>query len=176
MNNQELYNHIISLLKEGKRPQVQLNDEQKASLNQAWQTHLDSENHQELTKVLCVLDNTLTLCDSFSPVIYRSLEVIVDSDMQVMILGVARRHIIDHAHKKGERVPYDFIKVLEKKLSSNDPEVLEWTLRLIESLGNQSIILKESVLKAKPGMSALFNNHKKAAKQIVELLEKRWTR
>ena len=67
------------------------------------------------------------------------------------------------------------MKAIPPLLKHQDPEVVEWTLRTIESLGHQSIMLKEDVLKARPGITALFNKHKKNSQDLVDFLIKRWS-
>ena len=90
-----------------------------------------------------------------------------------MALGVARKHIIEARHKDGYRMEMDFLEVLKETLDHEDYEVKEWSLRLIEGLGSQSLFFKEQVLSIKPKLT-LFNEHKKMVKEIIELLEKRW--
>ena len=176
MDIDAVFNNIITELKDGKRPLVKLSEADLKHLSEKWSSINNTKNWDELFKILCILDNTTSLSSLFTEEINRTLTESKDAQTLVLVLGVARKHIIDESHKRGERIKMDFINVLKSFLGHDNPEVLEWTLRLIEGLGSQSIILKNDVLNAKPGFMAIFNEHKKAAKQIIELLEKRWTR
>lgn len=170
----KIFNEIIESLKKGERPLLKFEENEIEEINSEFKNIVHQKKWSELFPILCILDNCQTLSDAFTEAINGVLANCDDQEILVLTLGVSRKHIIEFNHKKGNRVPFDFIKSLKEKLSHQDPEVLEWTLRLIESLGSQSIILKEDVLKNKPGIGAIFNQHKKASKQIIELLEKRW--
>jgi hypothetical protein len=176
MNIEEVFSQIITDLQANKRPLIKLTEQDLDTLASAWHDIIESKNWKGLFKILCILDNTVTLSPKFFDQINTTLRECDDEEIMVLTLGAARKHIIDENHKRGERVKMEFIKTLKALLSHGSPEVLEWTLRLIEGLGSQSIILKEDVLAAKPGFMAIFNEHKKATKQIIELLEKKWTR
>jgi hypothetical protein len=41
-------------------------------------------------------------------------------------------------------------------------------------MGNQSIKFKEAVLKKRPSFFSIFNAHKRAALEIIEMLKRRW--
>lgn len=176
MNIEAVFNDIIADLQANKRPQIKLQQEDLEHLAKSWQEINQSEQWADLFKILCILDNTISLSPIFTTSILETLEKCRDSEILVLVLGAARKHIIDESHKRGERVQMNFLNGLKNLLQHKDPEVLEWTLRLIESLGGQAIILKSDVLAAKPGFMAVFNEHKKAAKQIIELLERKWQR
>lgn len=176
MNIEEKFNQIISDLQANKRPQIKLSDADLDSLATAWDKILENQEWNALFQILCILDNTITLSPKFFTQINKTLTQCPDEQTVVLTLGAARKHIIDECHKRGERVNMEFLNTLKSLLAHENAEVLEWTLRLIEALGSQSIILKEDVLASKPGFMAIFNEHKKAAKQIIELLEKKWTR
>ncbi|EQC43767.1 hypothetical protein [Bacteriovorax sp. Seq25_V] len=174
MNIDNVFNEVIEKLKQDIRPHLHLTTEDHVVLKNQWSQINESQNFQELFKILCILDNTNSLNLIHQENISHTLKNCNDEEISVLTLGVARKHIIEASHKNSNRVSMDFLEVLKHMLKTNSSETLEWTLRLIESLGSQSIILKPDVLKAKPGMLASFNSHKKAAKQIIELLERRW--
>jgi len=176
MNIEAVFKQIIADLQANKRPQIKLSEDDLAHLAQAWEEVNNTKNWSDLFQILCILDNTVTLSSIFQKVILTTLKECHDSETLVLVLGAARKHIIEESHKRSERIKIDFLNALKDLLQSKDPEVLEWTLRLIESLGSQAIFLKEDVIAAKPGFMAIFNEHKKAAKQIIELLEKKWQR
>ena len=174
MDIDKVFNEIIEKLKQDIRPHLPLTADDHQTLHESWSSINESQDFKQLFKILCILDNTNSLSLIHQQNITTTLLNSDDDEITVLTLGVARKHIIEAAHKNSNRVTIDFLEVLKQMLSTSSPETLEWTLRLIESLGSQSIILKEDVLKSKPGMLANFNSHKKASKQIIELLEKRW--
>jgi hypothetical protein len=76
--------------------------------------------------------------------------------------------------KSGVMISGVYFDLLKKLLKNKNPEVLEWTLRTIDSMGPMSLRLKKEVLEARPGLMKFFNQHQKSSSQIIELLEKQW--
>lgn len=168
------FHSIIADLKAGKRPNRVYTSDDFVVFQSAFSTAANHKQWQELIPILCILDNTITLNNIIYPELLKCLNECDHQEVLVLSLGVARRQIIDEHHKRGERLPMDFLESLEKLIGHENPEVFEWSLRLIESLGSQSIFFKAPILAAKPGFFARFNQHRKACKEIIELLERRW--
>ena len=129
----------------------------------------DSRTHQLMVKVATPKNGGDPSEESF--------KIIQKPELIIYLLSVSRKHLIEKKFLEGNPIPKNFIKSLENLLEHYEninPEVIEWTLRTIEQLGNQSLKLRETVLKIKPSWGSLFNQHKKSSKQIIELLEKRW--
>ncbi len=174
MDYQKLYEDIISDLKSGKRALIRLNPDQIEGLKQVWEKGLTKE---ELHKILCILDHSMDANLEFSSYICRELKEVADSETLIYLLGASSKHIIEAAAKDGFPPSGEFMTAIKNILESplaKEPENLEWLLRTIEQTGMKSILFKGSILKLKPGMGSLFNQHKKASKEIIELLEKRW--
>ncbi|TDJ04610.1 MAG: hypothetical protein E2O68_07920 [Deltaproteobacteria bacterium] len=172
MDYQAKYQEIIEQLKNDIRPQVQLSGEDIAVLQQNWR-NLDEEG---LKKILCILDHSKSLHGEFAPLIIETLEGDYSPEVLIFALGSSQRHIIAKCGIDGVRVPIEFVEALRKLLNHNDAEVLEWDLRIIEQIGSRGLILKEDVIRAKPSILGALNPHKKAARQIITMLEKRWHR
>lgn len=174
MNLSEVYSNIIEDLRAGKRALMKLTPEQKVGLTTLWKGGLERE---DLHKVLCILDHSVESCLEFSPFLCAELKKEVDSETLIFLLGAAQKHVIEAAAKDGFPPSGDFMTAVKNLLSSShvkDPETFEWLLRTIEQTGMKSIFFKEAILKNKPGLGSLVNSHKKASKQIIELLERRW--
>lgn len=174
MTTQELYNDIIDKLKAGKRPLVKLNSGEMAQLRDDFHRAINANNSEELIPILCILDNTQNFIPELDEHFIRSFKAFTDANIHVLLLGCMQKHIIEFKGMQGNRLSMDFLKILEDGLRHEDPEVLEWALRIIESMGSQGIYFKSIIKEVKPSMMAVFNKHKKAAKQIIEMLEKRW--
>jgi len=174
MEYQKLYEDIINDLKSGKRALIRLNPDQIGGLKKALDDGLVTE---ELHKVLCILDHSIESNLEFSSYICRELKKVEDSKTLIYLLGASSKHVIEAAAKDGFPPSGEFMSAIKNILESplaKEPENLEWLLRTIEQTGMKSIFFKGSILKLKPGMGSLFNQHKKASKEIIELLEKRW--
>lgn len=153
---------------------IKIDQDLEEELHKNWSKALEEGNHHEIKKVLCLLDNAQNTSGAFDELFSQSLEEIEDPEMIVLLLGSSSKHLIVHAQKDARAINPRFTQALISHLSSQNPEVLEWVLRTIEQYGAQSIRFKKEILKAKPGILAFMNPHKKNAKQIIELLEKRW--
>ncbi|WP_127717390.1 hypothetical protein [Halobacteriovorax sp. HLS] len=169
------FEKIILKLKNEQRPLIKYSPEEFAKINDHWTSLLEKRSYSELYKVFCILDNTQNYSDLFSENIYKTFLEVNEPQTIIYNLSAASKHIISYNHKLGQRVPFDLITKLKELLTHKDPEVLEWTLRTIEQLGSQAIFLKDDIINARPGMLAIFDKHKKASKQIIEMLEKRWS-
>lgn len=177
MNYQELYESILMDLKKEIRPQIKLSKGDISELLIFWNGLLTSwskEKEPDLRKILCIVDHSQTLSREFSGPIIQTLKLDLPSDLVIYTIASAQKHIITKNAIEGVPIPSDFIEVLKALLDSKDPEIFEWVLRAIESMGNQSLKFKEMVLKRKPSFFATFNTHMKSAKGIIQILEKRW--
>ena len=186
---EELYSKTIEDLKNFKRPQLQFTSQDFLEIKNLWEESLQNlkdpsykEEQKEKTlafleKLFCLLDHSQKTSLLFDSLYEESFEVIKKPELIIYLLSVARKHLVEKKFLDGNPLPKNFIKSLENLLlqhENNNPEVIEWTLRTIEQLGNQSLKLREAVHKIKPNWGSIFNQHKKASKQIIDLLEKRW--
>ena len=169
-----VYSNIIEDLRAGKRALIKLSPEQKLGLTRLWKAGL---NRDDLHKVLCILDHSVDCCLDFSPFLCSELKKEIDSETLIFLLGAAQKHVIEAAAKDGFPPSGEFMSAVKNLLNSphvKDPETFEWLLRTIEQTGMKSIFFKNDILKNKPGLGSLINSHKKASKEIIELLERRW--
>ena len=186
---EDLYSKTIEDLKNFRRPMVKLSSEDFMEMRDLWGESLQKlqdpsykEEQREkvlalLEKIFCLLDHSQKPSVLFDSLYEESFKIIKKPELIIYLLSVSRKHLIEKKFLEGNPIPKNFIKSLENLLEHYEninPEVIEWTLRTIEQLGNQSLKLREAVLKIKPSWGSLFNQHKKASKQIIELLEKRW--
>ena len=172
MDIEKIFLETIEQLQQGSRPRHRFNKEQLDALAQHWRSCINSP--KELPKVLCLVDHLYGDSPHWEELIIQSLKEIKDEELLVLILGISHRQIINRRVRMGERVPFEFIQCFESLLDHQSPEVLEWSLRTIEQMGSQSIMLKQKVLQRKPGIRRLFNQHLKYGHEIIEILEKRW--
>ncbi len=172
----ELYQQTIQKLQKGERPVIHLKPEDlDFALHHLNQLNRTQAKKEDFLPILCVLDHSKNGSLKFTEPLAHIFSKRSESDLLIYSLTAALKVIIEECERQSERIPYAFMKSLVPLLSHKDPEVVEWTLRVIEALGHQSIILKNDVIKARPGLSALFNKHKKNTQEIVDYLIQRWS-
>lgn len=178
MNITELYDSTILKLKNNQRPQILLTPELISELKDNWLKAIAGPVllEKELTQVLCILDNTQNSSASFNELFAQTFAKIKSQELLIYTLAASQKHVINQSLKSGEMIPAFYFDELKKLLQNKNPEVLEWTLRTIESMGPLSLRLKKEVRNAMPGLSKFLNRHQKAAAQIIELLEQEWKR
>lgn len=174
LNINTLYENVLNELKLGKRPLLNLSNEELIHLAATWEDLIEREETEKLFPILCILDHSKSSHTNLHAPLIKTLQESNHNDILVFTLSASLKIIIEECERQGKRIPFQFIKSLETPLNSTHPEVLEWSLRVVEALGNQSIILKELILQKKPGILSVFNQHKKNSRQIIEYLEKRW--
>lgn len=182
-NKEELeaiFKQVIEDLKTMKRPQLKLEESDAVFLASYWEQSLSlikngtESAKEQLKMVLCVLDNTQSSFPNFDKLFQDTFNQIDDPDFIVFTLSAFQKQVMERMAKASERLNPEQLNTLKKILSHKSPEVLEWGLRTIEQLGSQALFFKQEILAAKPGMKSFFNQHLKASKQIIDMLEKRW--
>jgi hypothetical protein len=176
MNYLELYDQTILKLKNNERPLIKLNPELIKELKIHWGNILSAPviDQSSLAKILCILDNTQNYSSEFNDLFFDSMKNIGDDEMIIYLLAASQKHVINEALRSGVMIPPIYFEELKKLLKNKNPEVLEWTLRTIESMGPLSMRFKSEIRNAKPGFIKLFNSHQKSSAQIIELLELQW--
>lgn len=172
INLERTYQKILKEISEGHRGLVRFNSDELEELEGLLECNRD--NHSELEKVLCLVEHSSTLHTNFEPKILRILNSSIPDHLLVFGLESARKHIVDARFQRGQRLNLDFLETLKKLLHHSNPEVVEWTLRLIEGCGNQGIYFLKDFDKIKPPPWKWFNAHQRAVREIITLLERRW--
>lgn len=172
----ELYAETIEKLKNDQRPRLMLTPELRAQIKQVWEEALASKNSESFKHIFLLLDHTHQTTNEFNQLFFRTLKEIKNSELLIYALAASRKHVIEHSFKTGEMISFEYFEALKKLLEEKNPEVKEWTLRTIETLGPMSIRLKQEVMKARPGLLSLLNKHQKASSQIIDYLEREWKR
>lgn len=167
---ESVYSKILSEIKLGHRGFVKLSQDDLEELNSLLLSH----DEKELEKVMCIIEHSITLNLKFEKNLLHVLNSDVSGILLVFGLNCARRHIVEARFQRGQRLEYDFLETLKKLLFHKDPEVVEWTLRLIEGCGNQGVYFLNSFDKIKPPPWKWFNAHQRAVTEIITLLERRW--
>lgn len=170
MNIESLYDEIIDELKLGGRGLRKLSKDQIDLLIESW-------NRDQLKLILCILDHSIENLACFDEPIIKSIHEETDPELLIFLLGAAQKHSIAARANDGFPPSSDFMNAIRYLLNSphiKNPEVLEWTLRILEQMGMKSILFKKEIINLRPGLGSLFNQHKKSCKQLIELLEKRW--
>jgi hypothetical protein len=184
MNTQELYFETIAKLKRNERPLIKLNPELIDQLKTSWSEAVQGAgmNAEILRQVLCILDNTQNASREFNELFFQTMEKLRDPktaeeiELLIYTLGASQKHVIGEALKSGVMINGVFFDQLKSFLDTKNPEILEWTMRTIETMGPLSLRFKKEIQTLRPSIMKIFNQHQKAAFQIVELLEKEWSR
>lgn len=176
MNIQEQYQKVITSLRQGSRALMQYSSEERGELAQQFNQELSSENTERLEQILCLVDHCATDDSRFEPMILTTLNTALPPRLLIFTLNCARKHIIQARYKRGQRLDFDFLDALQKLLFSGSPEVVEWTLRSIDECGNQGVFFLQYFDKIKPPPWKWFNSHNRAVREIITMLERRWSR
>lgn len=172
---EDTYQETLEKLKKEIRPIIQLSAEEIEICLETWNSLLEQEApEKDFFPLLCILDHAKRGSLKFSQPIKATLENRTEKELLLHTLSASHKVIIEECQRQGDRIPGDFILALKTTLDHSSPEVVEWTLRTIEALGHQSILLKEEVIKRRPGLSSLFNKHRLASQQLVDYLIERW--
>jgi hypothetical protein len=92
----------------------------------------------------------------------------------IALLNTALKHNILGAQVRGEKVSKDFLDHLRPLLHHPEAEVVEWTLRIIESLGAQGLIFARELDQIKPAPWKLLFLTQRNIRELIALLERRW--
>ena len=172
----QIYRETIEKLKNGQRPQVKLTPELLSEIREEWEKALKEKSNETLKKVLCILDNSQTTTSELNELFFKTLQEIKDHELIVYCLSASQKHVIADGLKTGKMISVEYFEILKKLLLDKNPEIKEWTLRTIETMGPLSMRLKKEVIAAKPGFIKMFNQHQKASAQLIEYLENEWKR
>ena len=167
------FEEIIAELQKGNRPLFKFNEEDFLAFKRTFQQFLNDKNLEGIKQCLCLLDFSQNFHDDWKKIIIQTIELKND-EITVLALGTSHRHIIDYSHRQGNRIGFDFLKILEDLLESHHPEVFEWTLRTIETLGGQSVFFKQKVLKSGPGFLKSMQKKWKNSVELIKFLEQKW--
>jgi hypothetical protein len=173
MDIQQRYDDIVQRLQKGIRVLDKLQSEEVAFLKNALAENKDNE--EELKKLLCITENTRTFAGNLEPELVALLNNHnLSTDVLIYTLNASRKHSIAAKMKEGNRLSSDFLMALVKLLSHQDPEVVEWTLRVIDETGPQQVFFYKTIKEIKPSFSWIFNKHKRNIVQLVDMFHKRW--
>lgn len=175
MNIDEVYASILRELELGHRAFRKYSSQEIEELLRALEVAVDPVNPQALEKVLCLLDHAQQPNQKFETGIIRTLNLDLPDHLLVFALNASRRHIIQARFQKGHRLSFEYLEALKKLLYSRSPEVVEWTLRTIEECSNQGVYFLREFDKIKPPPWKWFNPHQRAVREIITLLERRWS-
>ena len=175
MNIEETYKKIIQQLEQGHRGLTRFSTDELEELKSRLSSSLKARDNEELQKLLCIIEHSSSLYNPFEPVLLDLLQSDVSDAILIFGLNSARKHIIEARFQKGQRLEFTFLEALKRLLSSKNPEVVEWTLRLIEGTGNQGVYFLREFDKIKPPPWKWFNSHHRAVREIITLLERRWS-
>ncbi|MCO4792308.1 MAG: hypothetical protein KC493_01255 [Bacteriovoracaceae bacterium] len=175
---EETYNEILEKLREDKRPLLRLSPEDIQDLHTYWAGILDAEapsKHQNIMKVLCILDHSQGLSRPLLPLFIETLKTVKNTEIQIFTLSASIKHIVETWFRTGDPLPSEYIVMITSLIeTTKEPEVLEWLLRVVESCGGQSFKFKDVILKNRPGLLSLLNKHNRNSIEIIDLLVKRW--
>jgi hypothetical protein len=172
----DLYLKTLSELKAGKRPNLALNKDQ-LSLCVAFFKELNMRKApvEDFLPLLALLDHSRKSHFDLQEPLIEAIETRTEPQLLTHCLSSSLKVIIAECEKKGERIPFNFLEALKTPLKNGDPEVIEWTLRVIEQTGHQSILLKNEVTALGKSRWTFFNEHKKNINALIDFLVKRWT-
>ena len=176
MNIDAVYASILEELKLGHRAFKKFSPQEVEELLVQFRASLDPLNPQALEKILCLLDHSQQPNQKFEADLLTTLNLDLPDHLLVFAVNASRRHIIQARFQKGHRLTFEYLEALKKLLYSSSPEVVEWTLRTIEECSNQGVYFLREFDKIKPPPWKWFNPHQRAVRELITLLERRWSR
>jgi hypothetical protein len=176
INIDETYQKILGDLEQGHRGLVRFSVQDLEELEEKFKNYLAEKNFAQLEKVLCLIEHSSALNRRFEPTIMEALASALPDHLIIFSLNCARKHIIAARFQRGERLSFEFLEILKQNLYAPSPEIVEWTLRTIEECGNQGVYFLREFDKIKPPPWKWFNPHQRAVREIIALLERRWSR
>jgi hypothetical protein len=176
MDIESLYQKILTNIDLGSRALIRFSQDEVEEISVQFHKELNQKNPEGIEKVLCLMDHSAADYSAWEPLIIKALNAELSPRLIVFALNCARKHILQARFKRGHRLDFDFLETLRKLLFSTDPEVVEWTLRTIEECGNQGVFFLKDFDKIKPPPWKWFNAHQRAVREIITLLERRWSR
>jgi hypothetical protein len=176
MDIESLYQKTISSLEQGSRALIRYSPQEIDELTQLFESALLANDQTNLEKILCLVDHNAVDHSPWEKPILEALNKDLPPRLMVFALNCARKHIIQARFKRGTRLQFDFLETLKKLLFSPSPEVVEWTLRTIEECGNQGVFFLRDFDKIKPPPWKWFNQHQRSVREIIAMLERRWSR
>lgn len=132
-------------------------------------------NTIELKKLLCLIEHSASFHPPFALPLLQILQQHRDPEILVFALNGARKHILAYHQQQGKRLDFTFLETLKQLLYSPEPEVVEWTLRTIEEMGSQGIYFLREFKNIKPPPWKWFNEHNRSIREIIAMLEFRWS-
>jgi hypothetical protein len=169
MNIESTYQKIITEVSQGHRGLVRYSEAEILELNELLLKQTD------LHKVLCLIEHSSNPHSRFEKNLLMILKSPLEETLLIFALNCARKHIVEARFQKGHRLEFVFLETLKSLLYHKSPEVVEWTLRLIEGCGNQGVYFLREFDNIKPPPWKWFNAHQRAVREIIALLERRWS-
>lgn len=173
MDIEERYQQVMQEIQLGHRALVRFNSDELDFLKEALSESLASPS-KTTEKILCLIAHSASNYNAFESVLIKTLELELPDNLTVFALECSRKHILLARQQRGQRLTFEFLEVLKKHLHSRSPEVVEWVLRTIEECGSQGVYFLREFDKIKPPPWKWFNQHQRAVRELIALLERRW--
>ena len=170
------YSKVIEEIKKGYRALVRYKEDDLQELTLILDQKLAARDLLAIEKILCILEHSAGLYLKAELILLKVLNSDLPDNIIVFALNGARRHIIQAQFQRGHRLKFDFLETLKKLLHSPSPEVVEWTLRTIEECGNQGVYFLREFDRIKPAPWKWFNAHQRAVRELITMLERRWSK
>jgi len=173
------YHSLISALKQGRRPLQKYTSQEQAELLRWGETALAENLPEQLRQCLCLLDHAERSNPLYTDFLIEILQDQRNDETVIYALGTSAKHIVALYSSRGEKVPLKFRTALLELLKNKNWELLEWVLRIIEQLGNQTLMFIEPVQSIRPSLwqtlpPPLGNPHARNCRDIIKLLAARW--
>jgi hypothetical protein len=164
-----LYEDIISKLKAGRRPIIQL---EKEIIDQIKSAILNPQG-TETKKALCLMGHSRAAIPELAPLLIELLKPTTPKEILIFTLEVTHKHIIADHFRQGIKLPQSYLTALKNLFETNDWELREWLLRTVEASGSSAKYFRAEIESIKPNLLSVFNVHARYCVEIMQLLESR---
>lgn len=176
MDIEKVYKEIISELKRGGRGLKKFAQEDFVELRNSLAQAIKTKDEEKIQQILCLLENSTSSSGEFRDCLLQILKSEeFSADLKIYALGASVKHVIQFSRLSGDKISYEYKQALKGLLKEKNPELVEWCLRTIDEMGNQALTLKEDIIESRPTILATFNRHKRASREIIDMILKKWS-
>ncbi len=166
----KIYNFVLSELKAGKRPVLKLDNSELEQIKEDLKRRI-SEDQGDFRRPMAVLCHLQQGKPELIDLLHEAYFA-AEASSQIFVLRAFEKHSLESMFLKGQKVGIKTLEVLSHALKSEDLELEDYVLYLLEQIGIQIVVFKKE-LQIIGARKSWFQKAKKQNKEkALKLLEK----
>ncbi len=137
-------------------------------------TDLQSQDPAIVSQAILIATHSSHSETILAPTLTQLLKTELGMKDTILLLNAARLHVVEGSFKAGERLSHEFLEALRSKLYHPRAEVREWTLRLVDQCGTQSIVFRSDLDKIKPRFWQLVKAEWRVVLELITFIQRKW--